>query len=247
MNDLRPIFKFIPYNYKFGLFLILLFGIPRFLLVLNANSSGGGYGYVSIIFILMSITPFIFLSKDGRRKIGIRKPQNNLWLIYSFLIGILFCGAMFVLANLFFGDTVSNPFQYISKSYTIPEEALAANKFMFFAMFSMVGMTYSPLGEELLYRGIVHETFANQFGENKASIFDSLAFAFTHLAHFGLVFTLGKWAFLPVPALFWVAGMFIGSRLFFLSKQKNGSIWGAVVCHAAYNIGMMYFIFYHIF
>ncbi|MDU1889347.1 MAG: CPBP family intramembrane glutamic endopeptidase [Dysgonomonas sp.] len=246
MDALRPIWKFISYNYKFGLFLILLFGIPRFLLVLDANSSGG-YGYVSIMFILMWFTPFIFFTKDGRRQIGFKKPANKLWLIYSFLIGFAFCAIMFIGANLLFGDTINNSFNYISRTYTIPAEALETNKFLFFMMFSFIGMTFSPIGEEFLYRGVVHGSFVEQFGERKASLFDSLAFALTHLAHFGIVFNMGEWTFLPVPALLWVLGMFIASQLFFLCKQFSESILGAVICHAGYNIGMMYFIFYHIF
>lgn len=247
MGELRSIWKFFPYNYKFGLFLILLFGIPRFILVLDANSSGGGYGYVSIIFILMWFTPFILLSKEGRKNIGIRKPQNYIWLLYSFLIGFAFCAVMFFIADILFGDTINNCFNYISRSYAVPAEALETNRFMFFAMFSLVGMTFSPIGEELLYRGVVHGSFVDQFGERKASVFDSLAFAVTHLAHFGIIYSLGKWSFLPLPALFWILCMFIASQLFFLCKQKNGSILGAIISHAGYNVGMMYFIFYYIF
>ena len=52
-------------------------------------------------------------------------------------------------------------------------------------------MTFSPIGEELFYRGIVHGSFTGRFGEQKASFFDSLTFAITHLAHFGIVYVLG--------------------------------------------------------
>lgn len=246
MEALRPFWRFISYNWKFGLFLILLFGIPRFIMVLDANASGG-YGTVSILFLAMWFTPFIFLSKNGRKYIGIKKPKSYLWLLYSFLIGFVFCSIMFICAKFLYADTIHNSFVYISRSYTIPSEALADNKLMFFLMFSLVGITFSPIGEELLYRGVVHGSFVEQFGEWKASIFDSLAFALTHLAHFGIVYNLGGWHFLPVPALLWVLGMFIASQIFFFCKQKSGSILGAILSHAGYNVAMMYFIFYHIF
>ncbi len=244
---LRPAFRFLTYNWRFGLILILLIGIPRFILVLSANASGGGYGTVSIIFLTMIALPFILLSKDGRRYIGIKKPVNYYWLIGSFFIGFAFCALMFVCAKFMYADTINNSFVYISRSYTLPGDALAANKFMFFVMFCLVGMTYSPFGEELFYRGVIHGSFVEQFGETKASIFDSLAFALTHLAHFGIIYNLGGWHFLPLPAIIWVMGMFILSQLFFLCKQKSGSIFGAVIGHAGYNVGMMYVIFYHIF
>ena len=57
-------------------------------------------------------------------------------------------------------------------------------------------MTFSPIGEELFYCEIVHGCFAGRFGEQKASFFDSLTFAITHLAHFGIVYVLGGWLYL---------------------------------------------------
>ena len=107
-------------------------------------------------------------------------------------------------------------------------------------------MTFSPIGEELLYRGLIHQCFVPRYGRNKASIIDSLAFGITHLAHFGLIFSLGEWQFLPIPALLWVLLTFVSSRLFYYCKQKSGSIYGAILCHAGFNLAMTYFIFYHI-
>ena len=107
-------------------------------------------------------------------------------------------------------------------------------------------MTFSPIGEELFYRGVVHQAFVRRFGENGASRIDSLAFALTHLAHFGLVYVSGVWEIYPLPALMWVGAMFIISRLFFMCKLGSGSIWGAVVAHAGFNLGMSYFIWYWI-
>ena len=107
-------------------------------------------------------------------------------------------------------------------------------------------MTFSPIGEELFYRGLVHGSFVKILGEQKASVADSMAFALTHLAHFGIVYFLDSWHFLFVPALLWVVSMFMTSRVFFLCKEKTGSILGAILSHAAFNLTMMYFIFYHI-
>lgn len=245
-SALRPVWRFLTYNWKFGLFLVLLLGIPRFILVMQANVSGG-YGTVSFIFLAMWVIPFILLSKEGRRYIGIKKPVNYSWLLYSFFIGIGVCVLMYICADFLYGNAISNSFVYISKSYLVSPEMLETNRFMFFVIFSLSGMTFSPIGEELFYRGVVHGSFVERFGETKASVFDSLAFALTHLAHFGIIFYLGKWSFLPVPALLWMLGMFVLSQLLFLCKQRSGSILGAIIGHAGYNVGMMYVIFYHIF
>jgi hypothetical protein len=108
-------------------------------------------------------------------------------------------------------------------------------------------MTFSPFGEELFYRGLVHDSLKVNFGENKASIYDSLAFAITHLAHFGIVYNSDHWEFLFFPSLIWLAGIFLAGRLFYYCRRKTGSVLGAIFAHAGFNLAMMYLIFYFIF
>jgi membrane protease YdiL (CAAX protease family) len=163
-------------------------------------------------------------------------------------LGGLICAVTYVSFTYLFGHTISNAFVYISNSYaTTGMQLTTETRMTYFIIFSLTGMTFSPIGEELFYRGVVHGSFVSRFGEQKASLIDSLAFAITHLAHFGIIYFSGKWEFLFLPSLLWIISMFFASRIFFLSKQKTGSIVGAILSHAGYNIAMMYFIFYHIF
>ena len=244
---LRPFWqKYFRFNWIFGLVLVLLLGIPRFIFVLSSNITGN-YSRIGIIFLFMWFAPVIFLTKTGRREIGIRKPANYNWLLYSAIAGAGFCAFMFAIGILLYKDTYSNWFVYIAKSYSASGIVLSGSqRQIYFLIYSLTGMTFSPIGEELFYRGIVHGSFVVRFGEQKASIFDSLSFALTHLAHFGIVYVLGGWQFLFIPALLWVFCMFFASRIFFLCKEKTGSILGAIISHAAFNLAMMYFIFYQI-
>ena len=244
---LRPFWqKYFKYNWIFGLLLVLLFGIPRFIIVLHSNITGN-YGKIGIIFLFMWLCPIIFLTRSGRRYIGIKKPVNYYWLLYSVITGILLCGILFAIGILLYKHSYNNWFVYIAKSYSASGLILTdSNRLTYFLIYSVTGMTFSPIGEELFYRGIVHGSFAGQFGEQKASVFDSLAFAITHLAHFGIVYVSGGWQFLFIPALLWMSGMFLASRIFFICKEKTGSILGAILSHAAFNLTMMYFIFFHI-
>lgn len=109
---------------------------------------------------------------------------------------------------------------------------------------AFTGMTFSPIGEELFFRGIVHSSFAKSIGEKKASIVDGSAFALTHISHFGLVFINSKWEFFTIPTIIWVTSMFLVSVLFFTFRKYAGSISGAMICHSAFNLGMIYCIFY---
>ena len=236
----------IRFHWRLGLLLILLLGIPRFVIVLQANVTSN-YQLIPLIFITMILTPFIFLNKEGRKAIGFKKPVNYYLLPVSFLAGIAFCSAMYFTADFFFQHTFSNWFVYISKSYAVSKIAIPeSDKIMYFIIYSLIGMTLSPIGEEIFYRGIVHKCFAVKFGDKNASIFDSLAFSLTHLAHFGIVYLSGNWEFLFLPAMIWLLFMFLASRLFFTCLQKTGSLSGAILCHSGYNLAMMYFIFYRI-
>jgi hypothetical protein len=214
-------------------------------MVLEASQSGG-YGSVSWIFVSMTIISIILLNRNGRKLIGLKKPENPRWLLWSLLLGVGFSAIVYAAGAVLYQGSSSNWFVYIGQSYPIPGDSLENQKLIFFLVFCIIGMTFSPIGEELLYRGVIHEGFATKFNDNRASQLDSLAFALTHLAHFGIVYIDGTWQFLPLPAFLWVVLMFVASRIFYVSRVKTGSILGAIVSHAGFNIGMNYFIFYHI-
>lgn len=247
MQALRKFWlRYFQYNWKFGLFLILLFGIPRFILVLQANMSGT-YNYAFIIFFLMWFTPIIFLTKQGRKSISLNRPNHYIRLLYSFALGLLSCTAIFFVFYLLFGHSLNNAFGYIGRLGAIPSNLPASDKWIYFLIATIPSMIFSPIGEEFLYRGVVHGSFVSRFGEVRASYFDGLAFALTHLAHFGIVYTALGWSFLPIPAVLWVLSMFAVSQVFFRCKLLCDSIWGAVFSHAGFNFTMMYFIFYWIY
>jgi uncharacterized protein len=243
-NELKPFWnKLFEFNWKFGLSLIVLICIPRFLLVLNANASGS-YNLIGLIMAISAFLPFIFLSKYGRDKIGIKKPENYKSLLSAFVIGLIASMLLYFLGETLYRNSYENWYQYIGKSYKIPLEINPNDKLILFAIMAFTGMTFSPIGEELLFRGMIHASFEKSIGEKNASIVDSSAFALVHISHFGLVFINNQWTFYTIPATIWVMSMFLVSLLFFKFKKYSGSILGAIICHAGFNLGMIYCIFY---
>ncbi len=235
--------RLFPSPWMLGVFLVLAWGIPRFVLVLGANVSGS-YQQVAWIFLSMWLTPFLFLSRAGRKRMGWRRPKAPHWLHYALLTGLGFCLLMWMAGDIFFERGPENWFVYIRRSYALPPELSITDRRIYFLIYAAIGITFSPVGEELFYRGVVHECFATKWGDHTASILDSLAFALTHLAHFGIVFLDGQWSFLPLPALLWVAFLFFLCRFFFIARQESGSILGAIIAHAGYNLGMTYGMIY---
>jgi uncharacterized protein len=243
-NELRPFWnKVFRFNWKFGLFLIFIVCIPRFILVLKANTSGN-YGSIGLVMIISAMAPFVFLSKYGRNQIGIKRPEKYNLLLLAFICGLIASILLFLLGQGLYGSSYENWYEYIGKSYKIPTNINQNDKKILFAIMAVTGMTFSPIGEELFFRGVVHSSFAKSIGEQKASIVDSSAFALTHISHFGLVFINDKWNFFTLPAILWLTSMFLVSLLFFIFRKYSGSILGAIICHSAFNLSMIYCIFY---
>jgi uncharacterized protein len=193
---------------------------------------------------ISAITPFIFLSKYGQKEIGLTRPKNYGWLLFAFIAGLLYSFLLYYIGQSLYRNSYSNWYHYIGKSYKIPAGINQHDKTVMFSVVALTGMIFSPIGEELFFRGIVHGSFAKSIGEKKASLVDSATFGITHMAHFGLIYVNNQWNFLPVPTFIWVLGMFLASIIFFICKQCSGSLFGAMVCHAAFNLGMIYCIFY---
>ncbi len=236
--------SFFDFNWKFGLFLILIICIPRFILVLNANYLGSYSPSIALIMTISAIAPFVFLTKSGRKKIGIKKPQNFIWLFIGLACGLLASFALHFIGQILYDNSYQNWYQYIGKLYNIPTTITQTDKKVMFTIVAITSMIFSPIGEELFFRGIVHSCFAKSIGEKKATLVDSSAFALTHISHFGLVFINNKWFFFTIPTIIWVASMFLVSLLFFAFRKKSDSILGAILCHSAFNLGMTFCIFY---
>jgi uncharacterized protein len=235
--------RFIVFNWKFGIFLIVILCVPRFILVLNANATSN-YTYIGLIMAISASVPFIFLNKEGLRNIGLVKPSNYIWLPASFFTGLFFSFLLYFLGQGLFGHSYENWYQYIGKSYNITPGLSHHNKVILFSVTAITSMIFSPIGEELFFRGIVHASFRQSAGDLKASVADSSAFGLTHISHFGLVFLNGHWHFFAFAAIIWVVSMFLAGIMFFFFKRKTSSLLGSILCHAGFNLGMVFCIFF---
>lgn len=244
MNPIRtPFRRFFALDVRSAVILLVLFGVVRVALVLQANVTGS-YQVVGVVFAAMIALPWVLLTREGRRRIGLVRPARARWLVPAALAGLGSAALVHLVGSALWGTTVEHPFVYIARSYSaVPSPLGEGERLMFFLIFAGIGMTFSPLGEEILYRGLAHEGLATGVGNRGAALIDAAAFALVHLAHFGIVYVSGVWAFLPAPALFWVAAMFAVSIMFFAFRRLSGSLWGAITAHAGFNLGMNALIF----
>ena len=234
------------FNGPTGCWLLTVFSLTRFALALQANLTKS-YQPVAIVLVAMGLLPFLLLTRAGRQRIGLVWPTRWAGVVVGGLLGVLSCAVLFYLARYCFGLGEGNALVYISRTYaSLPSGLSALARLTYFLIFSATSMVFSPIGEELFYRGLVHECFTPGLGQQKAALADSVAFALVHLAHFGVVYRSGGWRLLPASALLWVASLVGTCRLFSVARAQSGSVLGAIVAHAFFNLTMNYFIFYHI-
>ncbi len=238
--ELRPHWQRIVYHpILLVSILAVALAIPRFIWLLN-----GKYNYVILLFVLMWFFPFIFLTREGRKSIGIRKPGNLVWVLNGFMLGILSSFLIYLIGIAFFGRSSENWYVTIMNSFDKDNliESIKPNIGLFLLV-SFPSMLFSPIGEEFFFRGMIQDSFASEVGSQKATLTDAAFFGVTHLAHHGLILLDGRLKFYP-SSLLWILLMMIVSILLSLMRKKSGSLWGAVACHAGFNLGMMACIFY---
>ncbi len=167
--------RYFSFDWKLGLFLITVFAVLRFFIALN-NAQYGGSSAIFMLFLSMWFIPIILFTSEGRKAIGIKKPDRWIKLLYSFIAGIVFCGVSYLITYLLYGYSINNSFVYMSRVYGLAPEMLEAYRYKLFYISLFMSMIFSPIGEEFLYRGVIHGCFVDKYGENKASIIDSLVF-----------------------------------------------------------------------
>jgi uncharacterized protein len=219
-----------------------ILALPRFYWMLE-----GKYNTIVWIFLVMMALPFLLLSKSGRRQIGFTKPVSWLRMLAAFGIGGLGAVLVYAIGAVLYG--VTSPLHwYVAIQATFMQRgdmiaAVHANPSLFL-VFALPAMMFSPLGEEFFFRGIFHEALAERFGNGVALFTDAVVFGLTHIAHYGLVMQGGTLTLLFPSVLWWVLLMAATSLLFSFVRVYAGTLWAATLCHAGFNLTMMWCIFF---
>lgn len=178
--------------------------------------------------------PWLLLDRDGRGRIGIRRPRRRGWIGIAGLAGVAALAACAAVAWLIFGDGGANwlvlhgqMLQRIRSS--LPPGLDAATTFW---LLTAPALLFSPLGEEILYRGFLQEACGRRWGASTGLLLQAAAFGLVHLAHYGLD--------PPDPALIavWVPSMFAVALLLGWLTLRYESLAPPVLAHAAFNLAM---------
>jgi membrane protease YdiL (CAAX protease family) len=185
----------------------------------------------------------MILDQKSRKQLWVTSKTKKSFLWIGFLLGLGMALLVGFIGEALFGQQISNWSVYIQESYRM-DTMQNQSYLLVFTLSASISMIFSPLGEEVFFRGFVHQGLRMRFSQRFATILDSTAFALIHLCHFGIIYQLGHWKFLPVPSFLWVLLMFLPAMLFSFSRNKSNSLWGAILSHAGFNLGMTTYIFF---
>ncbi len=193
---------------------------------------------IMIGFILMWFLPFIFYTKSGWKRIGLTKLKNPLWLLWGFLIGGAAALGVFGIGMLFTLNGKEHWFVSIINQAMSPEMRELLPFASVFFITTVPSMIFSPIGEELFFRGMIHETTKEKTNEFHAKVTNSLAFATVHIMHYGFIIEGATIEYLFGSGSVWFLLMFGLSMLFSLCRQKSGNIFSAIIAHSSFNLIM---------
>ncbi len=192
--------------------------------------------------VLLALVPWILLARPDRVQVGFKKStrprEYPLALLYGGLAS-LFC---FALGYSLFGASQDNWFVSVGESFRAqPTDGLGLVQLSL--MFTLPGMIFSPVGEEIFFRGYFQRCLETKFSERSSMLIEASWFGGVHLLHHGIVLTAAGIGFRPLSGALWFLLMVALSCMFAWLRKRHDSILPAILAHSAFNATMTTLIF----
>jgi hypothetical protein len=199
-----------------------------------------------IQFLAMWALPFIVLTAQGRREIGLRKQGNSpSALALSALAGACAGFAVYAAGMALYGASPDNWCVSIWSEFQIAQMRAAMPLAAAFAAVVLPAMIVSPIGEEILFRGLLQQSFARRWNVPVATVVNGLAFGLVHLHVHGLWHDTAGFHLRLISGALMVLLMAGVSAVFTLCRLRTGSLYAAMIAHSACNLAMIGAIFFY--
>jgi membrane protease YdiL (CAAX protease family) len=195
-------------------------------------------------FLAMWALPFVLLTRAGRREIGLRKPGNAVAAFFwSALAGAACALGVFALGLVLFGQSPQNWNVTVRDSFRLQELRGSMPGPLLFATIALPAMIFSPIGEEILFRGVIQQAFTRRWNASIATAVNSFSFGLVHLLHHGISRDAAGLHLQFLSGSLMVLLMAATSYVFTLCRLRSGSLWPAMVAHSTCNLVMIVGIF----
>lgn len=194
-------------------------------------------------FMVMTVTPWMLLGKEGRRRIGLKRPARFGSLGTAFLLGAAAAIVCFALGIALFDHTRDNWFLTIADTYRKTMDTTGFSKILLHLVFTAPALIFSPFGEEIFFRGVFQQSLEGRLGGKGGTVVECAVFGIIHLCHHGILKTATGLTILPLSGAIWMVLMFCTGFLFAGIRKRSDSLWPAILSHMAFNLAMNWIIF----
>lgn len=196
------------------------------------------------LFFLQTMTmwgaPFIFLTASGRRMIGLtERGMTTRSMLLSAFAGAA-CGLIFfALGMVIYGNSPDNWCISIRNYLHFDEMRGLLTPLELFGLYSLPAIFLNPVGEEIMFRGFIQESFALRFNPAVAAVVNSLLFALVYLSLHGIWHDASGYHLRVASSALALVLMGCVGSVFTLCRALSGSLWPAMAAHAAFNLTVL--------
>lgn len=194
-------------------------------------------------FCIMAVLPWVLLTAYGRREIGLKIPEKSFQYVEAIACGFAASFLCFLFGYFLFGSEVDNWYVNIGNSFKAVMDTSGMSFWMLMLIFTVPAVLFSPIGEEIFYRGVLQKTLEQKLTVFSSTVIECCLFAVIHLVHHGIIRTTAGLTFLPVSGGLWMVQMFFVALMFALLRKRSGSIYVAILSHMVFNVTMNTTIF----
>jgi hypothetical protein len=196
--------------------------------------------------LVMWALPFILLTGQGRQEIGLRKQGNTVAaMAWSALAGAGSALMVFTVGMALYGESPNNWCVSIRDSFRLNELRGSMPTAALFVMIALPAMILTPVGEEILFRGLIQQAFSRRWNATVATVVNTFSFGLIHLHVHGIWRDGAGMHVRFVSSTLMVVLMAGTSYVFTICRLRSGSLWTAMVAHSVCNLVMIAAIFFH--
>ena len=220
-----------------SLLLAIVLGAARFFAVF------GPYPAQAIFFLQFAavwVTPFVFLTTNGRYQIGLReRGATAVNLASAVLAGAIYGLIAFGLGMALYHDSPENWCVSLRDYLRLIELRGVLPPIAVFALYAVPSILFAPIADEILFRGFIQTALTRRWNPQVATTVNCLGYGITYLYFHAIWSDLAGFHVRLVSGgitlgLFTVAGL-----LFTLIRLYSGSLWTAVAAHAGFNMALL--------
>jgi membrane protease YdiL (CAAX protease family) len=190
--------------------------------------------------VAMWALPFVFLTESGRRQIGLgQRGLTTGAFTLSFVVGSVCALAFFALGMVVYGDSPDNWCISLRNYLHIEEMRGLMSPLSLFALYALPAITLNPVGEEILFRGFIQQSFSLRFNAAIATLVNSLLFGLIYLYLHGIWHDGSGFHLRAGSAALAIVLMACIGGVFSLCRTLSGSLWPAMAAHAAFNVTLL--------